>query len=175
MGRKRIIEESALHSWEDVNAALREIAEEQIALGEIENDMQKQLLGIKMTAEQQSKPHADRISKLEHDIKDFAMEHRAELGKTKNKVLTFGKLGFQLSTAISLPKAKEKLEDIIRRLKVKDMHDCIVTEEKISKDALRKYGEDTVNAVGATWKQKDTFGYEVYMDKLRLGERGASS
>ncbi len=41
------------------------------------------------------------------------------------------------------------------------MTDCIVVEEKVSKEALKKYGEDTVNAVGATWKQSDVFGYEV--------------
>ena len=173
MARKRVIEEPTLHSWEDVNAALREIAEQSIALSEIENDMQKQVLGIKMTAEQQSKPHADRIAKLERDVKDFVEDHRSELGKTKNRVLTFGEVGYRLSTTISLPKAKEKLEEIIRRLKAKTMNDCIIVEEKISKDALRKYGEDTVNAVGATWKQKDAFGYEVYTDKLQLLSREA--
>ena len=41
-----------------------------------------------------------------------------------------------------------------------------MVEEKISKDALKKYGEDTVNAVGATWKQKDEFGYDLDLAKL---------
>lgn len=172
MARKRMVEEPTLHPWDDVNAALREIAVQQIALSEVENDMQKQVLGIKLIAEQQSKPHADRIAKLERDIKDFVQDNRTELGKAKNKVLTFGEVGFRLSTVISLPRAKEKLAEVIRRLKAKDMHDCIVVEEKISKDALRKYGEDTVNAVGATWKQRDTFGYEVYTDKLQHGTNG---
>ena len=42
------------------------------------------------------------------------------------------------------------------------MTDCIVGEEKVSKEALKKYGEDTVNAVGATWKQSDVFGYHYH-------------
>ena len=67
---------------------------------------------------------------------------------------------------------KEKLEEIIRRLKSRQMHDCIVVEEKISKDALKKYGEDTVNAVGATWKQSDVFGYEVNIAKLEQIKAG---
>ena len=66
--------------------------------------------------------------------------------------LTFGEVGFRLSTSISLPRAKEKLDEIIRRLKARQMLDCIVTEEKVSKEALRKYGADTVEAVGAQWK-----------------------
>ena len=41
-----------------------------------------------------------------------------------------------------------------------------------SKDALKKYGEDTVNAVGATWKQSDVFGYEVNIAKLEQIKAG---
>ena len=44
MARKRVVEAPSLHSWEDVNDALRQIAEAQIALGEIQSDMQKQML-----------------------------------------------------------------------------------------------------------------------------------
>lgn len=38
MARKRVVEAPSLHSWEDVNDALRQIAEAQIALGEIQSD-----------------------------------------------------------------------------------------------------------------------------------------
>lgn len=39
MARKRVVEAPSLHSWEDVNDALRQIAEAQIALGEIQSDI----------------------------------------------------------------------------------------------------------------------------------------
>ena len=166
MARKRIVEAPALRSWAEVDAALREIAENQIALQDIESDMQRQIIGIKKIAEQDSKPHNDRIAKLERDLKEFVEDHRDELGKAKSKSLNFGEVGFRVSTSVSLPKAKEKLADIIRKLKVRGMTDCIVVKEDVSKEALKKYGEDTVNAVGATWKQKDAFGYDIYIEKL---------
>ncbi|MPM42517.1 hypothetical protein SDC9_89182 [bioreactor metagenome] len=172
MARKRITEAPALKSWEDVDAALREIAEAELTLGDIEAEMNRQIIGAKKVAEQESKPHADRIAKLERDLKEFVTDHRDELGKAKSKPLNYGEVGFRLSTSVSLPKAKEKLAEIVRKLKTRQMTDCIVVEEKISKDALKKYGEDTVNAVGATWKQKDEFGYEVFKDKVeRLSSR----
>ena len=148
MARKRVVQAPSLHSWEDVNDALRQIAEAQIALGEIQSDMQKQILGAQKVAEEQSKPLNDNVAKLEREI------------------------GFRLSTSVSLPRAKEKLEEIIRRLKSRQMTDCIVVEEKVSKEALKKYGEDTVNAVGATWKQSDVFGYEVNIAKLEQIKAG---
>lgn len=172
MERKRVVEAPSLHSWEDVNDALRQIAEAQIALGEIQSDMQKQILGAQKVAEEQSKPLNDNVAKLEREIKSFVTDHRDEMGKTKSMVLTFGEVGFRLSTSVSLPRAKEKLEEIIRRLKSRQMTDCIVVEEKVSKEALKKYGEDTVNAVGATWKQSDVFGYEVNIAKLEQIKAG---
>ena len=172
MARKRVVEAPSLHSWEDVNDALRQIAEAQIALGEIQSDMQKQILGAERVAEEQSKPLNDNVAKLEREIKSFVTDHRDEMGKTKSMVLTFGEVGFRLSTSVSLPRAKEKLEEIIRRLKSRQMTDCIVVEEKVSKEALKKYGEDTVNAVGATWKQSDVFGYEVNIAKLEQIKAG---
>lgn len=172
MARKRVVEAPSLHSWEDVNDALRQIAEAQIALGEIQSDMQKQILGAQKVAEEQSKPLNDNVAKLEREIKSFVTDHRDEMGKTKSMVLTFGEVGFRLSTSVSLPRAKEKLEEIIRRLKSRQMTDCIVVEEKVSKEALKKYGEDTVNAVGATWKQSDVFGYEVNIARLEQIKAG---
>ena len=172
MARKRVIEAPSLKSWEDVNDALRQIAEAQIALGEIQSDMQKQILGAQKVAEEQSKTLNDNVAKLEREIKSFVTDHRDEMGKTKSVVLTFGEVGFRLSTSVSLPRAKEKLEEIIRRLKSRQMTDCIVVEEKVSKEALKKYGEDTVNAVGATWKQSDVFGYEVNIAKLEQIKAG---
>ena len=128
--------------------------------------MQKQVISAQKIAEEQSQPYKDSISRLGRDIKAFVTDHRAEMSGGKTMALTFGEVGFRLSTSISLPRAKEKLDEIIRRLKARQMLDCIVTEEKVSKEALRKYGADTVEAVGAQWKQKDVFGYDLNIAKL---------
>lgn len=44
MARKRVVEAPSLHSWEDVNDALRQIAEAQIALGEIQSDSEAYII-----------------------------------------------------------------------------------------------------------------------------------
>lgn len=173
MARKRVIEPPSIKSWEDANEALRQIAEATIALADIEGEMNKQILGAKKAAEEQSKPFKDRVAKLERELKDFVTENRSDMGKAKSKTLTFGEVSFRLSTAISLPRAKEKLEEIVRKLKARQMMDCIVVKEEISKDALKKYGEDVVAAVGATWKQSDVFGYELNLARLEQIKSGA--
>ena len=69
MARKRITETPAIKNWEEVDAALREIAEAELALGDNEAELNRQIIGAKKVAEQESKPYADRISKLERDVK----------------------------------------------------------------------------------------------------------
>ena len=100
MARQRVIEAPSLKSWEDVNDALR-----QIAVGDIESDMQKQIIGAQKVAEEQCKPYKDSIARLEREIKTFVTDHRDEMGKAKSMTLTFGEVGFRLSTSVSLPRA----------------------------------------------------------------------
>ena len=83
MARKRVVEPSGVKTWEDANDALRQIAEAQLAVQDIEGEMNKQILGAKKAAEEQSKPHKDRIAKLERELKDFVTEHRADMGKAE--------------------------------------------------------------------------------------------
>ena len=128
---------------------------------------------VKMIADQEAQPHHDQISKLEKESKEFVEEHREDLGKKKTKDLTFGQCGFRLSTSVGLPKGAEKLAEMIKKLRSRKMTECVVTTEKVDKEALKKYGKDIVTAVGATWKQKDTFWYDVNKETLERAEKGA--
>lgn len=166
MSRTKIKDKPVFKSWEDVDSALKEIAEAELDLVDIEGEMNKQLQGVKLTAAQEAKIIQTRISAIGKDIKAFVEEHRDELdGKTKK--LNFGKTGFRMSTKVMLPKAKEKLAVIIKSLKALKMSDCIVTTETINKDVLKKYTEDEIIRVGATLKKEDTFWYETDREKLQ--------
>ena len=63
MARKRVIEPPSIKTWEDADDALRQIAEATLALGDIESEMNKQIVGAKKVAEEQSKPYKDKIGR----------------------------------------------------------------------------------------------------------------
>ncbi len=172
MAKKRVVEEPNLKSWEDVNEALRQIAEAQITLGEIEGEMQKEILKVKDTAQEMAQPLVDEISRLEQDIRAYTTAHRDELGEAKSKTLPFGVVRFHASTSVSLPRDKDALAEVIRRLKSRSMQDCIIVKETVDKNVLKKYGEDTVNAVGAVWRRKDEFKCEADIAKLEQIKAG---
>lgn len=171
MARQKIKAGPALQSWEEADAALREIAELDRKIADIEGEMNKQIDGIKITAAREAKPHQDRKDTLAKDLKEFAAEHREDFGDKKSRRLNFGEIGFRQSTQVTLPKDKGKLAEVIQRIKARRLRDCITVTESINKDILRSYGRDAVIAVGAGWKQTDSFWYEVAEDKLEaLGE-----
>lgn len=166
MARTRIKETPVFKTWEDVDAALKEIAEKEIAIEEIEGEMNKQINGIKIASGIEAKPLQDRIDKLGKDIKEFVTEHKEELDG-KSKVLNFGKTGFRLSTTLSLPKAKDKVEKIIAKLRKRKMDDCIIVKESVNKDVLKKYDESVIIEIGGTLKKTDTFWYETEREKIQ--------
>ncbi len=162
MGRKRM-EEPALKSWEEVDSTLKQIREAEIALTDISTTAEKLILDIKQQAEEDAQPHKDRIKQLELQVKEFTTVHRDEMLPAKSKEMTFGQVGFRMSTRVILPK---KVERVIAKLKKLGMGDCIITKETVDKDILKTYAETTILEVGGTLKKTDAFWYETKQEKV---------
>ncbi len=166
MSRKRIEDVLEINTWEDADAVLKEIAQNEIAIDEIEGVMNKDIHDIKEQAAMNAQPHKARIKELEQLLKTFVTVHKSELdGKTKT--LNFGQTGFRASTSIGLPRDKDKLQKIIDFLKKNGMGDCIVVTEKVNKDVLRKYGENRIIRAGVKIKKQDAFWYEAKRDEIQ--------
>ena len=157
MARKRM-EDPSLKSWDEVNAALKLIRDNEIELELIEADMGKKIADIK----EQAVPYRDDIKKLELQGKEVVTLNKAEL-KGKSREMDFGKVGFRMSTKLMLPK---KVEKVIKTLKKYGMGDCITVKESVNKDILKTYDEKTILSVGGTLKKEDTFWYETNREEL---------
>ncbi len=162
MARKRM-EEPALKSWEEVDSTLKQIREAEIALTDISTTAEKLILDIKQQAEEDAQQYKDKIKQYELQVKEFTTVHRDEMLPAKSKEMTFGQVGFRMSTKVILP---QKLERVIAKLKKLGMGDCIITKETIDKDILKTYDEKTILEVGGTLKKSDTFWYEIKQEKI---------
>lgn len=162
MGRKRM-EEPALKSWEEVDSTLKQIREAEIALTDISTTAEKLILDIKQQAEEDAQQYKDKIKQYELQVKEFTTVHRDEMLPAKSKALTFGQVGFRMSTKIILPK---KMERVIAKLKKLGLGDCIITKETVDKDILKTYDEKTILEVGGTLKKTDAFWYETKQEKI---------
>lgn len=163
---KRVrMEEPELKSWEDVNQALRLIAEAQNEIAIVEASMNVQIDAIKLTYEEKIREYKNQIKQQEILIKEYTTDKKDQLdGKTKD--LTFGKVGFRKSTKLQLPKALDK---VIAALRKNGMADCIVCKETVNKDLLKQYDEQQILDVGGSLKVEDAFWYETKAVDLKVG------
>lgn len=161
MTRKRMTS-PGLSSWDDVDQALAEIGEIDRELGLIEASQQESIDRIKATTKTTAEPLQLRKAALEALIQQYAEANRGELQKTKTKALTFGTVGFRLSTRVVI----KRVADTLQALKDMGLKACIRVKEEVDKEAMKNLPLETLAAVGASLKTEDAFGYEVNREKL---------
>ena len=164
MAKKAKSTEPALSSWEEVDRCLREIAECEIALGEVEAEMNIGINDLKEKAAKLGKPMQDNIKRLEARIKGFVEDNKADM-EGKSRQLNFGKVGFRQSTSVTIP--NKKIDAIIKNLKKFGMADCIITKESINKEILVRYPEKEIAKVGASRTVEDRFFLEADKERIK--------
>lgn len=157
IAKRKRMETPMLGSWEDVNASLKAIAQANNELQVINSSMNMQIDALKEASDKMALPYKDEIKKQELMIKEFVQANRADM-KGKSRKMTFGTVGFRMSTKLSLPK---ELKKVIAALRKFGMTDCIVSKETVNKDILKTYDEKDILKVGGSLKKEDTFYYEV--------------
>lgn len=165
MARKRVTEPQ-LKSWEEVDQCLKTVSDAENEISKIEAQMNQGIAELKKQAEEAAKKHKEIIKSNEGKIKEFTTIHKDEL-KGKSKSLTFGMVGFRLSTKLLLP---QKINEVIAKLREYGMFDCIVVTEKVDKEAIKKYSEKDIQEVGGYLQKTDTFWYETDKEALAAGE-----
>lgn len=162
MARIRI-EGTKLHSWQEVDQALREIGEAQFEIERIEADLNGRIDKLKAEATKKISPIAQRKALKELAIQQFTIENR-EAMEAKTKILTFGQVGFRRSTKLIVRKTQE----VIRRLRDLGLKDCIRVKESVDREALKQKGDAILEAVGVIKKTEDVFWYEVDREKIEV-------
>lgn len=162
MKRTRV-EGTQLNSWEDVDGALQKIGIINRALTEMETGQNARIDGIKKEIKEAAKPLQEQKAGLEGAIKEFCECNRMEFLKVKTKVLTFGEVGFRLSTKIIIKRVAETLQS----LKDYGHNLCIRIIEEPDKEAMKKLTDEQLAEVGASRKTDNTFGYTINEEKLR--------
>lgn len=161
MARKRITG-TTLESWDEVDRCLAEIGRIDREIGLIEAGQQESIDQIKAASKLAAEPLQNKKLGLEMAIKDYAESNRAEFLKAKTRELTFGSVGFRLSTSVVI----RRVAETVQALKDIERTDCLIVKETPNKEAMRALPLATLLSVGATLKQEDAFGYEIKRDAI---------
>lgn len=153
---------SEFTAWDGVADALREIAGINNRISAAEAAMNSAIDEIKRNYDKKVAEDAERKAEIEKDIELYVKAHQSEFTEKKSKEFTFGKVGFRKSTEI----VTRNVRAIIEALKAHGMTDCIVITERIDKNALEKYDDRAILAVGARRKEGEKYFCEVTEEKL---------
>jgi phage host-nuclease inhibitor protein Gam len=153
------IKPQKLYPIPDINAAdeaLKKIASLKRDIEAVSSEAQEKIDKIKDDLNYKIIPTLDEIEKLELSISAFANTHKTDLFKDYKTVeLSFGFLGFRLSTKISIT------NQTLKFLKQFKYLDAIITKESVNKDVLHTYPEARLAEIKAKKITEDNFWYEL--------------
>ncbi|MCL2297780.1 MAG: host-nuclease inhibitor Gam family protein [Proteobacteria bacterium] len=162
MARQKITE-TQFKSYDDVDNALKEIGGIQRELAMIEAEQNAAIDDIKAGAKEQAAPLAERIKALETAMKEFCDSNRADFLKVKTKELTFGSVGYRLSTKVVI----KKVADCVQAMKDLDLWQFIRIKEEPDKEALKDLDDETMATIGAALKVENIFGYVLKQEEIK--------
>ena len=156
-----------LNNWDEVDLAIKEIAEHERAIEAIVSNMNARIDAAKATAKTDSDPEIAKIAAISRQIEDYAEAHRADLKSKKTLNLVFGQVGWRKSTRVALPKDEEEYSKLIALLHRVGWHDCVIqAPPTISKDMIKAHDFAEAIKLGIAVKIKDEFWIETKRDDL---------
>jgi len=164
-GRSKPQPEPVLRSWDEADAALREIGAINRQTEGLQARLDERVAGLKASALEKLDPLAARKSRLEKDLQEYSDARRdADFGDGKTKRLTHGTVSYRISRAIK-PERKltwAKVLDLLKDMGRKGAH-WIRTTEAVDKDALRDraLAGDDVSEFGCRLHTTDVWGYTI--------------
>ena len=155
-------ETSNLKDWNEVNESLGTIRTNTILIKRAEALMNDQITEIKKAYEEKVSPLADENKDLEKQIELFTKSHIHEFTDKKTRELTYGRVGFRKVSEI----VTRNIKAIIGACRQHGMDDCIRISEKLDKEALEKYNDAALEAVGAHRKESEKYFYDIDLEVL---------
>lgn len=154
--------ESTLQTWDEVNEAMKRLAELNIQKKTLETEQNRQIDEIKKETSLKADVIIKDIISVEKDIIRFAEQNRAEFTKKRTKVLTFGKISFRYSKRVSCSNA----QTAIKALKSFAMDKYIRIKEKLNKELLIEADPMILGKCGILIKAEDKICVEPDYIKL---------
>lgn len=146
-----------IRNYDDVNLALKRIAELSVGIERINGEVTLECNKIKEAKSGEIEKLSAEKKYLEQCISSFCEENKADFAEKRSKDFTFGTIGYRLVKSVSLPRVREKIDKLILSLKSYGCSDCIKYEESIDKDAVCELEDSTLVKLGLKRVVKDNF------------------
>lgn len=169
MPRTKPTPEPVMKDWDEVNDALREIAEIDRETKAVEIQLNAEIDTLKEAADAETRDALARKARLEKDLEEFCDANREDFGAVKHVALTFGRLSYRIVHTLK-PASRMTWAKVLDQLKSLGRRGAayIRVKETVDKDELRDLaiaGED-VSDYGVRLCTTDDFGYTLDQEAI---------
>ncbi len=158
---------TTINSWDDVDNALRRIAEIDIEKSQIDGDTTLKINKIREEAKAISQEIDNDKKQLEKAIELFCEANKAEFASRRSRVLNFGTIGYRLVKSVSIPRTRERVEALLRSLKAYGYQSCIVYEERPDRDEIAELDDSVLVKLGLRKTVRDSFRIQPNIEKIQ--------
>lgn len=137
---------------------LLELRMEQVALEQELTDAEQELDAVRMKHEGAIARQKEQLKATEKRVKDHAKKHADVLFEGRDRVDLGGVGALLRSCRQVVRRAKAVTVELLKGL---DYHDGIRVEEKVDWDAIEKWPDAKLIAIGAERKEKVEYGWEL--------------
>ena len=154
--------ESIYKNWNEVDEALKELGELNIAKTQIEGEQTVKINEIKADASAKAQAIQARIKEIEKNIERFTDANKSEFLSKRTKKMTYGTISFRLVKKVCC----NCVEEALKGLRVLNLDFCIRTKSELDKDRLLECDEKMLLKAGITIKTEDKVKIEPNYEKL---------
>lgn len=164
MTRKKLSIPMEITTEEAANAALREIGTLTIKLEAIDAKADQKIGKIKEDAAIEGEEYRDRIAEIDDAIALFCKVNKHKLFTDRKSIaLSYGVIGFRLSTSI---KIKRTTLELIKKLFPDRVKTAVRTKEEPNKEDLKEWKDEELAQVDAAKVVEDKPFYEVNREEV---------
>ena len=153
---------SQFKSWEEVNEAMKILAEKKIALQKKEGEQTLEINTIKARFKEEVKHLLPEVENLEKEIEKFCEANKQEFLKERTKKLSFGNISYRIVKSVKIKNVKS----YVAALKSLGMKDCLKVTETPNKERLQELDESTLLKIGAKLEKVDKLTIEPVIEDI---------
>ncbi len=154
---------TSLKSWEEVNLALKALANLTIQKRELENSITEEVNSVMARHQAISAPVLDQIDHLQQDIEAYVLLHKDEFVKDRTKEFSYGTISCRVSRAVKVVSK----QICLKALKSLGMDSYIIVKEEPNKEMLKTLSDIELAKVACEFKVTDNISIEPYLEELK--------
>lgn len=155
----------ALRSWEEVDEAMHRLVLAEIAERDVRASFERQVAAMKEQVKRELDELASRQKREAGDIEAFLKSHKAEFDEPRSRSLTWGRVGFRVSTAVKLARGV----DYVVELEKRGLFNCVQTDKKAVRTAMAKLPLEVLQEMQAQLIVSDEPFIETDAERLAEG------